>query len=175
MAALKKGATTSLVDFNYYGNLHVGDIVKDLDSGIECEIDKYGRAMDKYGNDHSKRRLAIVKPYDAGAELMKKRKEAEKNAKEAEKDFQIDQLEKTEDAKIELAEEPSPAGGQQKDSATSEAGQSSTAEESASMEEEKAHLSLESLTDQQLADELRKRGYKVSASKVIIVRQEVTL
>lgn len=174
MAALKKGATTSLVDFNYYGNLHVGDIVKDLDSGIECEIDKYGRAMDKYGNDHSKRRLAIVKPYDAGAELMKK-KEAEKNAKEAEKDFQIDQLEKTEDAKIELAEEPSPAGGQQKDSATLEAEQSSTAEESASMEEEKAPLSLESLTDQQLADELRKRGYKVSASKVIIVRQEVTL
>lgn len=173
MAALKKGATTSLVDFNYYGNLHVGDIVKDLDSGIECEIDKYGRAMDKYGNDHSKRRLAIVKPYDAGAEL--KKKEAEKNAKEAEKDFQIDQLEKTEDAKIELAEEPSPAGGQQKDSATSEAEQSSTAEESASMEEEKAPLSLESLTDQQLADELRKRGYKVSASKVIIVRQEVTL
>ena len=62
MARMKKGAKTSLKDFNYYGPICVGDIVKDLDTQMECEIDCYGRAMDKAGIDHSKGRLSIVRP-----------------------------------------------------------------------------------------------------------------
>lgn len=172
---MKKGASTSLNDFNYYGTLRVGDIVMDLDSGIECEIDRYGRAMDKYGNDHSKRRLGIVKPWKPGDDEKKKRDAEEKAVKEAEKDFQMDQFEDPEELVVELAEETSPAGGQKTDSETSEAMQSTTVEENAMTEEEKTPLTLESFTDQQLADELRTRGYEVSASKIIMVPQEVTL
>lgn len=81
MSRMKKGAKTSLKDFNYYGPFCVGDIVKDLDTQIECEIDSYGRAIDKYGVDHSKGRLSIVRSYDAGNEL--KAKLGGKEAKES--------------------------------------------------------------------------------------------
>ncbi|MBQ0144995.1 MAG: hypothetical protein KBS78_07465 [Bacteroidales bacterium] len=172
---MKKGASTSLNDFPYYGTHRVGDIVMDLDSGIECEIDRYGRAMDKYGIDRSKKRLGIVKPWKPGDDEKKKRDAEEKAVKEAEKDFQMDQFEDPEELVVELAEETSPAGGQTTNSETSEAMQSSTVEENAMTEEETAAPTLVSFTDQQLADELRTRGYEVSASKIIMVPQEVTL
>lgn len=138
MSRMKKGAKTSLQDFNYYGPFYVGDIVKDLDTQIECEIDSYGRAIDKYGVDHSKGRLSIVKSYDAGNEL--KAKLSDKEVKES-----------------------------------TEATQSSIAEEiveEVAMTEAKT---LKSFTDQQLADELRARGYELSATKIIMVPQEIRI
>ena len=165
MARMKKGAKTSIKDFNYYGPICVGDIVKDLDTQMECEIDSYGRAIDKYGVDHSKGRLSIVRlngssnpPIDIVFE-------------EPEKDFRKDQLEGTEG----LMEEASPAGGQETDSETSEAMQSSTAEESDTTEGKTEPVTLESFTDQQLADELRTRGYELTATKIIMVPQEIRL
>lgn len=165
---MKKGAKTSLKDFNYYGPICVGDIVKDLDTQMECEIDCYGRAMDKAGIDHSKGRLSIVRlngssnpPIDIFGE----------GAKEPEKDFQKDQLEGTKG----LKEEASPAGGQETDSETSEATQSTTAEESDTTEGKTEQVTLESFTDQQLADALRTRGYELTATKIIMVPQEIRL
>ena len=168
MARMKKGAKTSLKDFNYYGPICVGDIVKDLDTQMECEIDCYGRAMDKAGVDHSKGRLSIVRPNGSNNPPIDIFGEG---AKEPEKDFQKDQLEGTEG----LMEEASPAGGQETDSETSEATQSSTAEESDTTEGKTEPVTLESFTDQQLADELRTRGYELTATKIIMVPQEIRL
>lgn len=165
---MKKGAKTSLQDFNYYGPICVGDIVKDLDTQMECEIDCYGRAMDKAGIDHSKGRLSIVRPHGSSNPPIDIFGEG---AKEPEKDFQKDQLEGTEG----LMEEASPAGGQETDSETSEATQSTTAEESDTTEGKTEPVTLESFTDQQLADELRTRGYELTATKIIMVPQEIRL
>lgn len=165
---MKKGAKTSLKDFNYYGPICVGDIVKDLDTQMECEIDCYGRAMDKAGIDHSKGRLSIVRPNGSNNPPIDIFGEG---AKEPEKDFQKGQLEGTEG----LTEEASPAGGQETDSETSEATQSSTAEESDTTEGKIEPVTLESFTDQQLADELRTRGYELTATKIIMVPQEIRL
>ena len=168
MARMKKGAKTSLKDFNYYGPICVGDIVKDLDTQMECEIDCYGRAMDKAGVDHSKGRLSIVRPNGSSNPPIDIFGEG---AKEPEKDFQKDQLEGTEG----LMEEASPAGGQETDSETSEATQSTTAEESDTTEGKTEPVALESFTDQQLADALRTRGYELTATKIIMVPQEIRL
>ena len=168
MARMKKGAKTSLKDFNYYGPICVGDIVKDLDTQMECEIDCYGRAMDKAGVDHSKGRLSIVRPNGSSNPPIDIFGEG---AKEPEKDFQKGQLEGTEG----LKEEASPAGGQETVSETSEATQSSTAEESDMTEGKTEPVTLESFTDQQLADELRTRGYELTATKIIMVPQEIRL
>ena len=168
MARMKKGAKTSLKDFNYYGPICVGDIVKDLDTQMECEIDCYGRAMDKAGIDHSKGRLSIVRPLGSSNPPIDIFGEG---AKEPEKDFRKDQLEGTEG----LTEEASPAGGQETDSETSEATQSSTAEESDMTEGKTEPVTLGSFTDQQLADELRMRGYELTATKIIMVPQEIRL
>ena len=170
MARMKKGAKTSLKDFNYYGPICVGDIVKDLDTQMECEIDCYGRAMDKAGIDHSKGRLSIVRPHDSSNPPIDIFGEG---AKEPEKDFRKDQMEGTEG----LTEEASPAGGQETDSETSEAMQSTTAEES-DMTGEKTflmNLALGGFSDQQLADELRMRGYELTATKIIMVPREIRL
>lgn len=137
MSRMKKGAKTSLQDFNYYGPFYVGDIVKDLDSQMECEIDSYGRAIDKYGVDHSKGRLSIVRSYDAGNELK---------------------------AKL--------GGEEAKDT---EATQSSIVEEIAEEIDMKEVRTLKSFTDQQLADELRARGYELSATKIIMAPQEIRI
>ena len=164
---MKKGAKTSLKDFNYYGPICVGDIVKDLDTQMECEIDCYGRAMDKAGIDHSKGRLSIVRPNGSSNPPI------DIIFEEPEKDFQKDQLEGTEG----LMEEASPAGGQETDSETSEAMQSTTAEES-DMTGEKTflmNLALGGFSDQQLADELRMRGYELTATKIIMVPKEIRL
>ena len=168
MARMKKGAKTSLKDFNYYGPICVGDIVKDLDTQMECEIDCYGRAMDKAGIDHSKGRLSIVRPNGSNNPPIDIFGEG---AKEPEKDFQKDQLEGTEG----LMEEASPAGGQETDSETSEATQSTTAEESDTTEGKTEPVTLGGFTDQQLADELRTRGYELTATKIIMVPQEIRL
>ena len=165
---MKKGAKTSLKDFNYYGPICVGDIVKDLDTQMECEIDCYGRAMDKAGVDHSKGRLSIVRPHDSSNPPIDIFGEG---AKEPEKDFRKDQLEGTEG----LVEEASPAGGQETDSETSEAMQSSTAEENDMTEGKTVPITLESFTDQQLADALRIRGYELTATKTIMVPKEIRL
>lgn len=165
MARMKKGAKTSLKDFNYYGPICVGDIVKDLDTQMECEIDCYGRAMDKAGIDHSKGRLSIVRPNGSSNPPI------DIIFEEPEKDFQKDQLEGTEG----LMEEASPAGGQETDSETSEATQSSTAEESDTTEGKTVPITLGGFTDQQLADELRMRGYELTATKIIMVPQEIRL
>ena len=165
---MKKGAKTSLKDFNYYGPICVGDIVKDLDTQMECEIDCYGRAMDKAGVDHSKGRLSIVRPHDSSNPPIDIFGEG---AKEPEKDFRKDQLEGTEG----LVEEASPAGGQETDSETSEAMQSTTAEESDMTEGKTVPITLESFTDQQLADALRIRGYELTATKTIMVPKEIRL
>lgn len=165
---MKKGAKTSLKDFNYYGPICVGDIVKDLDTQMECEIDCYGRAMDKAGIDHSKGRLSIVRPNGSSNPPIDIFGEG---GKETTEDFQKDQLEGTEG----LVEEASPAGGQETDSETSEATQSTTAEESDTTEGKTEPVALESLTDQQLADELRTRGYELTATKIIMVPQEIRL
>lgn len=162
---MKKGAKTSLKDFNYYGPICVGDIVKDLDTQMECEIDCYGRAMDKAGIDHSKGRLSIVRPNGSSNHPI------DIIFEEPEKDFQKGQLEGTEG----LMEEASPAGGQETDSETSEATQSTTAEESDTTEGKTEPVTLESFTDQQLADELRTRGYELTATKIIMVPQEIRL
>lgn len=138
MSRMKKGAKTSLQDFNYYGPFYVGDIVKDLDTQMECEIDSYGRAIDKYGVDHSKGRLSIVRSYDAGNELK-----AELSGEEAKEN--------------------------------TEATQSTTAEESDTTEGKTVPITLESFTDQQLADELRARGYELTATKIIMVPQEIRI
>ena len=167
---MKKGAKTSLKDFNYYGPICVGDIVKDLDTQMECEIDCYGRAMDKAGIDHSKGRLSIVRPHDSSNPPIDIFGEG---AKEPEKDFQKGQLEGTEG----LKEEASPAGGQETDSETSEAMQSTTAEES-DMTGEKTflmNLALGGFSDRRLADELRMRGYELTATKTIMVPKEIRL
>ena len=168
MARMKKGAKTSLKDFNYYGPICVGDIVKDLDTQMECEIDCYGRAMDKAGVDHSKGRLSIVRPHGSSNPPIDTFGEG---AKEPEKDFRKDQLEGTEG----LMEEASPAGGQETDSETSEAMQSSTAEENDMTEGKTVPITLESFTDQQLADALRIRGYELTATKTIMVPKEIRL
>ena len=168
MARMKKGAKTSLKDFNYYGPICVGDIVKDLDTQMECEIDCYGRAMDKAGVDHSKGRLSIVRPNGSSNPPIDIFGEG---AKEPEKDFQKGQLEGTEG----LMEEASPAGGQETDSETSEATQSTTAEENDTPEGKTEPVTLESFTDQQLADALRTRGYELTATKIIMVPQEIRL
>ena len=165
---MKKGAKTSLKDFNYYGPICVGDIVKDLDTQMECEIDCYGRAMDKAGVDHSKGRLSIVRPHGSSNPPIDIFGEG---AKEPEKDFQKGQLEGTEG----LMEEASPAGGQETDSETSEATQSSTAEENDMTEGKTVPITLESFTDQQLADALRIRGYELTATKTIMVPKEIRL
>ena len=165
---MKKGAKTSLKDFNYYGPICVGDIVKDLDTQMECEIDCYGRAMDKAGIDHSKGRLSIVRPNGSSNPPIDIFGEG---AKEPEKDFRKDQLEGSEG----LVEEASPAGGQETDSETSEAMQSTTAEESDMTEGKTEPVTLKSFTDQQLADELRMRGYELTATKIIMVPQEIRL
>ena len=165
---MKKGAKTSLKDFNYYGPICVGDIVKDLDTQMECEIDCYGRAMDKAGVDHSKGRLSIVRPHGSSNPPIDIFGEG---AKEPEKDFRKDQLEGTEG----LMEEASPAGGQETDSETSEATQSSTAEENDMTEGKTVPITLESFTDQQLADALRIRGYELTATKTIMVPKEIRL
>ena len=165
MARMKKGAKTSLKDFNYYGPICVGDIVKDLDTQMECEIDCYGRAIDKAGIDHSKGRLSIVRPNGSSNHPI------DIIFEESEKDFQKDQLEGTEG----LKEEASPAGGQETDSETSEATQSSTAEESDMTGEKTVPITLGGFTDQQLADELRMRGYELTATKIIMVPQEIRL
>lgn len=162
---MKKGAKTSLKDFNYYGPICVGDIVKDLDTQMECEIDCYGRAMDKAGIDHSKGRLSIVRPHGSSKPPI------DIIFEEPEKDFQKDQLEGTEG----LMEEASPAGGQETDYETSEATQSTTAEESDTTEGKTEPVALESFTDQQLAHELRTRGYELTATKIIMVPQEIRL
>ena len=165
MARMKKGAKTSLKDFNYYGPICVGDIVKDLDTQMECEIDCYGRAMDKAGIDHSKGRLSIVRPNGSSNRPI------DIIFEEPEKDFQKDQLEGTEG----LTEEASPAGGQETDSETSEATQSTTAEESDTTEGKTEPVTLGGFTDQQLADELRMRGYELTATKTIMVPKEIRL
>lgn len=165
MARMKKGAKTSLKDFNYYGPICVGDIVKDLDTQMECEIDCYGRAMDKAGIDHSKGRLSIVIPNGSSNPPI------DIIFEEPEKDFQKGQLEGTEG----LTEEASPAGGQETDSETSEATQSTTAEENDTTEGKTEPMTLESFTDQQLADALRTRGYELTATKIIMVPQEIRL
>ena len=162
---MKKGAKTSLKDFNYYGPICVGDIVKDLDTQMECEIDCYGRAMDKAGIDHSKGRLSIVRPNGSSNPPI------DIIFEEPEKDFQKDQLEGTEG----LMEEASPAGGQETDSETSEAMQSTTAEENDMTEGKTVPITLESFTDQQLADALRIRGYELTATKTIMVPKEIRL
>ena len=108
---MKKGAKTSLKDFNYYGPICLSDIVKDLSTQMECEIDCYGRAMDKAGVDHSKGRLSIVRPHDSSNPPIDIFGEG---AKEPEKDFRNDQMEGTEG----LTEEASPAGGKETDSET---------------------------------------------------------
>ena len=72
-------------------------------------------------------------------------------------------------------EEASPAGGQETDSETSEATQSTTVEESDTTEGKTEPVALESFTDQQLADELRTRGYELTATKIIMVPQEIRL
>ena len=162
---MKKGAKTSLKDFNYYGPICVGDIVKDLDTQMECEIDCYGRAMDKAGIDHSKGRLSIVRPNGSSNPPI------DIIFEEPEKDFQKDQLEGTEG----LVEEASPAGGQETDSETSEATQSSTAEENDMTGGKTEPVTLGGFTDQQLADELRTRGYELTATKIIMVPQEIRL
>ena len=162
---MKKGAKTSLKDFNYYGPICVGDIVKDLDTQMECEIDCYGRAMDKAGIDHSKGRLSIVRPHGSSNPPI------DIIYEEPDKDFQKDQLEGTKG----LTEEASPAGGQETDSETSEATQSSTAEENDMTEGKTEPVTLESLTDQQLADELRTRGYELTATKIIMIPKEIRL
>ena len=162
---MKKGAKTSLKDFNYYGPICVGDIVKDLDTQMECEIDCYGRAMDKAGIDHSKGRLSIVRPHGSSNPPI------DIIFEEPEKDFQKDQLEGTKG----LVEEASPAGGQETDSETSEATQSTTAEENDTTEGKTEPVTLESFTDQQLADALRTRGYELTATKIIMVPQEIRL
>ena len=164
---MKKGAKTSLKDFNYYGPICVGDIVKDLDTQLECEIDCYGRAMDKAGVDHSKGRLSIVRPFS----IVRPDKLSGDVAEDTAEDFQKDQLEGTEG----LTEEASPAGGQETDSETSEATQSTTAEENDTTEGKTEPVTLESFTDQQLADELRTRGYELTATKIIMVPQEIRL
>ena len=161
---MKKGAKTSLKDFNYYGPICVGDIVKDLDTQMECEIDSYGRAMDKAGIDHSKGRLSIVRPHGSSKSPID-------IFEEPAEDFRKDQLEGTEG----LMEEASPAGGQETDSETSEATQSTTAEESDTTEGKTEPVALESFTDQQLADALRTRGYELTATKIIMVPQEIRL
>lgn len=138
MSRMKKGAKTSLQDFNYYGPFYVGDIVKDLDTQMECEIDSYGRAIDKYGVDHSKGRLSIVRSYDAGNEL--KAKLGDKEAKE-----------------------------------NTEATQSSIVEEFVEETAMTEAKTLKSFTDQQLADELRTRGYELTATKIIMVPQEIRI
>ena len=165
---MKKGAKTSLKDFNYYGPICVGDIVKDLDTQMYCEIDCYGRAMDKAGTDHSKGRLSIVRPNGSSNPPIDIFGEG---AKEPEKDFRKDQLEGTEG----LTEEASPAGGQETDSETSEATQSTTAEESVMMEGKTEPVTLGGFSDQQLADELRTRGYELTATKIIMVPKEIRL
>lgn len=165
---MKKGAKTSLKDFNYYGPICVGDIVKDLDTQMECEIDCYGRAMDKAGIDHSKGRLSIVRPHGSSnppIDIFGER------ANDVAEDFQKDQLEDTKG----LTEEASPAGRQEKDSETSEATQSTTAEESDMTEGKTEPVTLGGFTDQQLADELRTRGYELTATKIIMVPQEIRL
>ena len=164
MARMKKGAKTSLKDFNYYGPICVGDIVKDLDTQMECEIDCYGRAMDKAGIDHSKGRLSIVRPNGSSNPPI------DIIFEEPEKDFQKDQLEGTEG----LVEEASPAGGQETDSETSEAMQSTTVEEIDTTEGKIVPI-LGCFTDQQLADELRTRGYELTATKIIMVPREIRL
>ena len=138
MSRMKKGAKTSLQDFNYYGPFYVGDIVKDLDTQMECEIDSYGRAIDKYGVDHSKGRLSIVRSYDAGNELKAK------------------------------------LGGEETKEST-EATQSSIVEEIVEEIDMTEARTLNSFTDQQLADELRARGYELSATKIIMVPQEIRI
>ena len=143
----------------------MGDIVKDLDTQMECEIDCYGRAMDKAGIDHSKGRLSIVRPNGSSNPPI------DIIFEEPEKDFQKGQLEGTEG----LMEEASPAGGQETDSETSEATQSTTAEESDMTEGKTEPVTLKSFTDQQLADELRTRGYELTATKIIMVPQEIRL
>ena len=171
---MKKGAKTSLKDFNYYGPICVGDIVKDLDTQMECEIDCYGRAMDKAGIDHSKGRLSIVRPNGSSNPPIDIFGERAKDvAEDVAEDFRKDQLEGTEG----LVEEASPAGGQETDSETSEAIQSTTAEES-DMTGEKTflmNLALGGFSDQQLADELRMRGYELTATKIIMVPKEIRL
>ena len=172
MARMKKGAKTSLKDFNYYGPICVGDIVKDLDTQMECEIDCYGRAMDKAGIDHSKGRLSIVRPHGSSNPPIDIFGERSKDvAEDVAEDFQKDQLEGTEG----LTEEASPAGGQETDSETSEATQSSTAEENDMTRGKTEPVTLGGFTDQQLADELRTRGYELTATKIIMVPQEIRL
>ena len=172
MARMKKGAKTSLKDFNYYGPICVGDIVKDLDTQMECEIDCYGRAMDKAGIDHSKGRLSIVRPNGSSNPPIDIFGERSKDvAEEVAEDFRKDQMEGTEG----LVEEASPAGGQETDSETSDAMQSTIAEENDMTEGKTEPVTLKSFTDQQLADELWTRGYELTATKIIMVPQEIRL
>ena len=138
MSRMKKGTKTSLQDFNYYGPFYVGDIVKDLDTQIECEVDSYGRAIDKYGVDHSKGRLSIVRSYAAGNELQAK------------------------------------LGGEEAKEGT-EATQSSIVEDIVEEIDMTEARTLKSFTDQQLADELRARGYELAATKIIMVPQEIRI
>lgn len=60
MGTLKKGTPTNMVDAVTQAKICVGDVCRDLDSGMECVADRYGRAIDKFGGDHSKGRLRVI-------------------------------------------------------------------------------------------------------------------
>lgn len=70
MSKMKIGTATSLKDFNTLATIHVGDLVKDLDSSLICRINAYGQAIDQYGGDHTKGRLAIFKVENDEARLQ---------------------------------------------------------------------------------------------------------
>lgn len=136
---MKKGTGIGLNDVNGR-EIAVGDKVINLDSGIECTVNKYGNVVDASGVTHNKRRLQIIAEWHPGDDEAKKMKP-----------------EVTESVK------PEPMKLEEEDVEILE------------MNGTTEPLAFDCFEDQELADELRRRGYTVTASKVVIVEQTITL
>lgn len=156
MGKMKQGTFVTL-DKNY-GNICVGDHVKDAE-GFIYKIDSYGRAVKKADRTkHSIKDLNGLEYYNGPDEKASEAPNQSPAPVDVLSGPSVSELKKV-DAAIKVAKR-----------AGNEAAAPRKRKESRSKESASARVTLAEATDQMLADELRRRGYKLTAKKTVNIK-----
>lgn len=153
---MKKGQATGKTDAAYT-QIKVGDQLKNKHSGMLGTVNKYGHIQLPGGNINKNWKgddWLVIKPYDPADDI---KREKPMEIKEHEPIDIEPEIPKDFDPK-----DPSPI-------------QTVTETETKQPEQEAAEISLEGIEDQALADELRARGYEVTAKKLVPITTYETI
>ena len=156
MGKMQKGTFVAL-DKNY-GNICVGDHIKDAE-GFIYKIDAYGRAVKKADRTaHSIKDLNSPECYNAPEKESAEVPNRKLAPVEVLSGPSVSEL-KTVDAEIKAAKRAGNEGAAPR-----------KRKESRSKESASARVTLAEASDQMLADELRRRGYKLTAKKTVNIK-----